>query len=121
MKGSSMTNYGQPLSNGLPHHLVGTSLSPCGHQQATSIVGQTCDWLDGESSRVALHFARRVCHGFGVTRGIWVTGVTVTGAVSNFCNCDHTTHRICGVTSVRESGFVRMRRLCQPVFVHRGY
>src|ERR1700721_250748 len=54
----------------------------------------------------------RVCHGFGVTRGIWVTGVTVTGAVSNFCNRDHTAHRICGVTSVRESGFVRMRRLC---------
>jgi len=43
----------------------------------------------------------RVCHGFGVTRGIWVTGVMVTGAVSNFRNRDHTAHRICGVTSVR--------------------
>ena len=32
----------------------------------------------------------RVCHGFGVTHGIWVTGVMVTGAVSNFCNRDHT-------------------------------
>jgi len=35
-----------------------------------------------------------------VTHGIWVTGVMVTGAVSNFCNRDHTAHRICSVMSV---------------------
>ena len=58
--------------------------------------------LARQLSHTVLTVTTRVCHGFGVTRGIWVTGVTVTGAVSNFCNRDHTAHRICGVTSVRQ-------------------